>query len=176
MSHRNHRNTRKMLLCSIIRNIREIRVQIKFLLFLIFLCDLKNIKNLMLWKTKISGRPWFRSSLRCSQHWVLHWPLPVVCRIIKPWLQVGALFVCLSGWLWYISAFCEEKRRKICVILWIHLAVRHYFRIFAAEFATLCAVLCRTKGKNYVYTRKIRLDKLPLGHFAGFITAGSRIP
>ena len=47
-----------------------------------------------------------------------------------------------------------------------YLVFQHYFSIFAAEFATLIAVLCRTKVRNnYVYTRKRKLDKLPLGRF-----------
>ena len=62
-----------------------------------------------------------------------------------------------------ISVFSEEKRRKICVILLIRLAIQQYFCNFAAEIATLYAVLCRIKDKYHVYTRKRQLDKLPMG-------------
>ncbi len=58
-----------------------------------------------------------------------------------------------------------------------YLVFQHYFSIFAAEFATLIAVLCRTKVRNnYVYTRKRKLDKLPLGHFSGVTSSGESIP
>ena len=70
----------------------------------------------------------------------------------------------------------KKKRRKMCVISRIYLDIQHYFLIFVAEFATLYTVLCRIKDKNDVYTRKKRLDKLPLGHLAGLTPSRGRIP
>ena len=37
-----------------------------------------------------------------------------------------------------------NKRRKICGILRVYLAIRHYFIIFVAEYAVFNAVICRT--------------------------------
>ena len=45
----------------------------------------------------------------------------------------------------------EQKCRKKCDILRFYLVVQHYLNIFAAEFATIIAALCRTKYEYVMY-------------------------
>ena len=45
----------------------------------------------------------------------------------------------------WVQAIFLKKCRIICAILQVFLAIRNYFSIIAAEFATLQTVFCRTK-------------------------------
>ena len=70
----------------------------------------------------------------------------IISKGICPLGQVP-FFVSTRGQL----TIYRQKRRKICDILRFYLVVQHYFSIFVAKFATLFAVLCRTKFKSVMY-------------------------
>ena len=66
------------------------------------------------------------------------------------WPVISVTFLTVKS---CVPMILNQKRRKICVVLRVLLAIRHYFSNFAAEFATIYIIKCRIKT-DYVYTRK----------------------